>query len=109
RREPGVRALDAVTLVWAAALAFLWIGLVPLLGPPSKAVFRYPGPLLPAACWGLLVAAVVTVAGIAALARAARAAPRSGRWWLGRGGSLAVLSLCALEFYRMGLLGLSGW
>ena len=105
----GSRALDSVTLVWAAALALFWIGLAPLAASQSAAVYRYPGPVLPIACWAFALAALVTLFGVAALPTAARSAPRPRSFWLARGGSLALLLLCSIELWRVGLLGYSGW
>jgi CubicO group peptidase (beta-lactamase class C family) len=104
----GTPVVDGVILTWAAALALLWAGVVPLLAR-NAIVVGYPGPVLPLACWALAIAALATLAAVVALPTLARRSPEPGRRWLWPAGTLVLLALAAAALGRAGLLGFSGW
>ncbi len=71
-------------------------------------MYGYPGPFLPAACNGFLLAALLTAAALAAvfLLRPLRwSSLRLARHAL----AVAAFAACTLAFGYWGLLGFSGW
>jgi hypothetical protein len=102
-------ALDGAALVWMLAFVPFWLAMARGLREPNSVVFDYPGTLLPAACNGFLLAALVTLAALVAVALVLRTRGWSRLRWARQ--SLAVLAFaaCALALGYWGMLGFSGW
>jgi hypothetical protein len=112
RALPGRGAsllLDGAALVWMAAFVLFSLALLPGLRDPNATVYGYPGPLLPGACNGFLVATLVTAAAVGAVAFFVR--PTGWTWlrWTRHGAAVVAFAACALGFGYWGLLGFSGW
>ncbi len=108
-REPAsLLAVDAAALVWLIAAALLGLAIAPWLADQALAVYGYPGPLLPLACWLFLAATIATAIAIVAIV-IARPRDWPGLRWAGVIVTLPVFAICAVTLLQMGLLGYSGW
>ncbi len=106
-RAAGAALWDLAPLLWLSGLVVAWIAIVPWLGDLDALVTKYPGVLLPAACWLFFLAALVTVCGLLYLA-AMRPRWHRRRWLLTIISALIFLAAAA-TFLHWGLLGFSGW
>jgi CubicO group peptidase (beta-lactamase class C family) len=106
-RVSGAALWNAAPLLWLSGLSVAWIAIAPWLGDLDALATRYPGVLLPAACWLFFLAAVVTVCGLLFLA-ATRPRWPSRRWFLTILSALIFVAAAA-TFLHWGLLGFSGW
>jgi CubicO group peptidase (beta-lactamase class C family) len=102
-------ALDGAAFVWMGASVPFWLAMLRGLRNPSAVAYDYPGALLPAACNGFLVAALVTGAALAAVAFFLRPTGWSRLRWTRHGAAVVCFAACALAFGYWGLLGFSGW
>jgi hypothetical protein len=98
---------DIAPLLWLSGLLVAWIAIAPWLGDLDALATKYPGVLLPAACWLFFLAAVVTVCCLLFLAVTRPRWPRR-RWFLTTISALIFLAAAA-TFLHWGLLGFSGW
>jgi hypothetical protein len=108
RETTALLMLDGAAVLWLVGGAALVLAVVPWLSDQAAAVYGFPGPLLPFACW-MFVAA--TVASVLALTAAIFLRPSDWRWtrWSSVTLTLAVFAVCAVTLQRFGLLGYSGW
>jgi CubicO group peptidase (beta-lactamase class C family) len=106
-RMAGAALWDVAPLLWLSGLVVAWIAIAPWLGDLDALVMKYPGVLLPAACWLFFLAAVVTVCGLLFLA-ATRPRWSRRRWFLTIISALIFIAAAA-TFLHWGLLGFSGW
>ena len=106
-RLAGAALWDVAPLLWLSGLIAAWIAIAPWLGDLDALATKYPGVLLPAACWLFLLAAVVTVCGLLFLA-ATRPRWPLRRWFLTIISALIFVA-AAVTFSHWGLLGFSGW
>ena len=106
-RVAGAALWDIARLLWLSGLVVAWIAIVPWLGDLDALVTKYPGVLLPAACWLFLLAAGATVCGVLFLA-ATRPHWPLRRWFLTLISAL-IFVVAAATFLHWGLLGFSGW
>jgi len=106
-RVAGAALWDVAPLLWLSGLVVAWIAITPWLGDIDALVTKYPGVLLPAACWLFFLAAVVTV-GVSIILAVTRPHWPRRRWFL-TGLSALVFVASAATFFHWGLLGFTGW
>jgi hypothetical protein len=106
-RVAGAALWDVAPLLWLSGLVVAWIAITPWLGDVDALVTKYPGVLLPAACWLFFLAAVVTVC-VSLFLAATRPRWPWRRWCLTILSALIFLA-CGATLLHRGLLGFSGW
>lgn len=99
---------DGVCLAWVIAFALFAAAVAPWTDQ-AAAVFGYPGPLFPIACWAIAAAAALTAAAFLAALLVWR--PRDWSWlrWARAGAAVAVFGALSLTLWRFGFLGYSGF
>jgi CubicO group peptidase (beta-lactamase class C family) len=106
-RAAGATLWDVAPLLWLSGLVIAWIAIAPWLRDLDALLTKYPGVLLPAACWLFFLAAIFTVCGLLFLA-ATRPRWHPRRWFLTMILALIFVTTTA-TFLHWGLLGFSGW
>ncbi|MGD0144956.1 MAG: serine hydrolase domain-containing protein, partial [Rhizomicrobium sp.] len=108
RESAILLAVDAAALIWFAGAALFGMAIGPWLADQAQAVYFYPGPFLPFACWLFLAATIATAVAIVAIL-ATRPRDWPGLRWMGVIVTVPVFAICAVTMLHMGLLGYSGW
>lgn len=99
-------ALGGLALVWLIAGGLWTAAILPWLSPDQgAALFNYPGPLFPLACWTLAAAAALTLVTLAAVALRWR--PAGWANWARTGFSFAAYGLLSVTLLAWGFLGFS--
>jgi CubicO group peptidase (beta-lactamase class C family) len=106
-RVTGAALWNVAPLLWLSGLVVAWIAITPWLGDIDALVTKYPGVLLPAACWLFFLAAVVTV-GVSLFLAVTRPRWPRRRWFLTILSALIFVASAA-TFLHWGLLGFTGW
>lgn len=112
RDEPGrasTLVLDGLCLIWLAAFALVAAATSPWMSDAGSVLFTYPGKLLPAALWALLIAAFATP--LAAVVIFGPLRPHRWSWWRWTKhiAALAIFAALAVTLFNWGFLGFSGW